>query len=684
MIDFNTAGKQKSESYWSAPPTNTDPSATFLSQAAELGCEIGVLITDGTLQRFDIGKKGNKAGWYIFHLHNDFASGVIGNWKTGLKQNWCSKSDHELSAGEKEKLQVQRKIDREKRQALQEKIQGEAKSKANFIWNNAKPADQGHLYLKTKNVAPHDTRQSRGSLVIPVSDKDGVIHTLQFITPGNEKRFLFGGKKKGCSFTIQGDSNLIICEGFSTGASIHQATGSTVIVAFDCGNLESVARVVRRQCPDSNITIAADNDRFTTDNPGIKDAQKAGRAINANVTWPDFSNISGGDDPDNKLTDFNDLATVAGSDIVSEQLENPLTKKKTILPPQGPEDTNFKLKIHSRPTALEYILSIGDQGLIAKGIVGVLSATGGTGKSFFLLSLAMVAASGKNFGPIHAPKPLNTLVVCAEDSQDELVRRTWDICGGVFPEKFHALSIYGEMGPLLKLEGGAPVLGEAYHWLDATIAKHHGLELLVLDPMSRLFGLDENNNAHATAFIQALESLVKKHGDMTIIFSNHTSKDRSGQISQNMSRGASALVDGCRWQAGLVRMDKKTADYYEIDKPRQYVIFDTPKNNYAAEMPSQLFFRRTDTGVLVFCNLKEDSDKAKDDCVCEMIKADSIQHTRRELCRDKYFIADIKDKFKQFKRDDLSLILDRLIEQKKVKEVAEGEGREQRILLLGV
>jgi len=59
---------------------------------------------------------------------------------------------------------------------------------------------------------------------------------------------------------------LFICEGFATGASIHEATEATVLVAFDCGNLAAVAAMARLLHPSREIIICADDDRKTEGN----------------------------------------------------------------------------------------------------------------------------------------------------------------------------------------------------------------------------------------------------------------------------------------------------------------------------------------------------------------------------------------------------------------------------------
>ena len=86
--------------------------------------------------------------------------------------------------------------------------------------------------------------------------------------------------------------------------SLHLATGWRVVVAFNAGNLVSVAKAIRAKYPEAEIVIGADNDRWTmvrgkSVNVGIEAAKKAADAINARVSWPVF----GADDPE-RPTDF--------------------------------------------------------------------------------------------------------------------------------------------------------------------------------------------------------------------------------------------------------------------------------------------------------------------------------------------------------------------------------------------
>lgn len=315
MIDLSLAPKQQAEYNQPTEPLS-DPLEAFRCSMLEYGLEPGVIIPDGSLQRFDIDKRGDKAGWYVFY-HGEVCGGAFGNWKTGLNEKWCSKSSHEMT--DAESAEYKRHVAEAKRQRLeQEKRNHEAaKIRATVVWDAAEPASPDHIYLKRKGVKPHGIRQrSDGVLLVPAYDADGVLWGYSRIWPDGEKRYLCQGKKQGCCYTISGSEQIFICEGFSTGASIHEATGATVIISFDCTNLGPVSRMVRDRCPAQNITIAGDDDQFTVSNPGRSKAERAACEIGAKAVFPIFKDLS------TEPTDFNDLATLEGVEAVKMQLQS--------------------------------------------------------------------------------------------------------------------------------------------------------------------------------------------------------------------------------------------------------------------------------------------------------------------------------------------------------------------------
>ena len=118
---------------------------------------------------------------------------------------------------------------------------------------------------------------------------------------------------------------ILLAEGYATGASLHLATEKPVAVAFDAGNLEPVAIKLREKFPNAAITICADNDHQHTRrtpegtelwNKGVDLAQKAAQAVGGKVVAPIFNE----EERARGLTDFNDLHQSRGLDEVKKQV----------------------------------------------------------------------------------------------------------------------------------------------------------------------------------------------------------------------------------------------------------------------------------------------------------------------------------------------------------------------------
>ncbi|MGL6080639.1 toprim domain-containing protein [Methyloversatilis discipulorum] len=75
------------------------------------------------------------------------------------------------------------------------------------------------------------------------------------------------------------DAPLCVAEGLATAATIHEATGWPVAVAFDAGNLETVARELRALHADAMLIVCADDDHATKGNPGRTKAEAAAAAV---------------------------------------------------------------------------------------------------------------------------------------------------------------------------------------------------------------------------------------------------------------------------------------------------------------------------------------------------------------------------------------------------------------------
>lgn len=257
---------------------------------------------DGKLHRFTVqgDRPGSKNGWYVLYGYG-LPAGSFGSWKTGFKGTWCARAENTLTTTEREELRQRMDAARKAREGEEQARRVAASDKALMIWKASPLATDNHPYLIKKGVRNHGLRLHKDTLVIPMRDSAGNLHSLQFIDDEGNKRFLSGGRKKGCYFVIGSPvESLCIAEGYATAASVHECTGLTVAVAFDAGNLEPVARALRTKFPEIEITLCADNDTQTPGNPGLTKAREAAAACGALLAVPPCHG------------DFNDLYRGAG------------------------------------------------------------------------------------------------------------------------------------------------------------------------------------------------------------------------------------------------------------------------------------------------------------------------------------------------------------------------------------
>ena len=212
---------------------------------------------------------------------------------------------HERELTEAERKAYKRRMDalRKAHEAEQRAKQAQAAEEAAQLWLKSQPC-QEHPYLTAKGVKAHGLRVHGGLLLVPLRDANGVLHSLQTIDRNGDKRFLSGGRVKGCYHSIGRPSGrIVVAEGYATASTIHEDAGSAVAVAFNGGNLLPVAKALRSKYPCIDLVIAADDDWQTPSNPGMTAATEAARAVGGLLAVPDFTGLQRGP----KDTDFNDL-----------------------------------------------------------------------------------------------------------------------------------------------------------------------------------------------------------------------------------------------------------------------------------------------------------------------------------------------------------------------------------------
>lgn len=246
-------------------------------------------------------KPGNKAARCF--LFDDLRGGWYMDYSTGLFGVWQTKRDKPYTDAERHAFRQQCERDRLAREQDKIKTHAAAADKATSIWASAPLADDSNGYCARMRIQPYGARLYNGVLVIPICDESLQLVNLQFIHADGTKRFLKGSRKKACFSAIgKATDTILICEGYATGASLHEATGHFVVVAMDAGNLEPVARVIRRLYPESEIIICGDND---INGVGQTAARAAALAIGGKYLLPPKIG-----------TDWNDVLTAEAEALV--------------------------------------------------------------------------------------------------------------------------------------------------------------------------------------------------------------------------------------------------------------------------------------------------------------------------------------------------------------------------------
>jgi putative DNA primase/helicase len=241
----------------------------------------------------------------------DRLGGLVWNHKSGERKvffvNDSRGSGRAISLDERRRIQVEQQRRHAELQVQHEK----AAQRAQAIWQAARPAPDDHPYLIRKNVNSYGLRVTTwkrtlkdeqggrkqveigDTLLIPMYDSSGTIRSLQAIFPkkpcffDRDKDFLPGAARAGLfSWIGPKTDTVLIAEGYSTAATLHQESGFRVYIAFAANNLMSIGMIVREKLPSADIVFCADNDAQTKGNPGLTQATAAAEIAGGSVAVP--------------------------------------------------------------------------------------------------------------------------------------------------------------------------------------------------------------------------------------------------------------------------------------------------------------------------------------------------------------------------------------------------------------
>lgn len=209
---------------------------------------------------------------------------------------------------------------------------------------------------------------------------------------------------------------------------------------------------------------------------------------------------------------------------------------------------DIRAALEEKPPRLSWIIP----DLLLKGSVNLLVGAGGRGKSTLTLFLAAEVATGLIGGFFSGEKAQKVLLVNAEDPAEIIQYRLYSYIRPQFEQLIDILTsnlciwpACGDLGSLCRYDAHKNLeITENFARL-VKVIKNERPKLVILDPLSRLLGVDEIKN-EAVGFLFSQLERVAHEFDLSWLVIHHPSKWARDSRADVAGRGGSALADNAR------------------------------------------------------------------------------------------------------------------------------------------
>ena len=530
IFDFNLAAT-------AAPRTisHAEAERRFMDLAASVGIDTRDIQSFGPTDDIvrvatNDDKRGKRSGWYSVHEEAGLLYGVVGNWKTGEQAKFYGRDERQIDA---DLLRTMRfKQEMREREAAELKRRNAAEA-AELI-KHLQPCPDSHPYLARKRIKAHGALLSGADLLIPLYDAAGNVVSTQSIGQDGDKLFRAGCTSKGMYTIGSATPCVVVCEGFATGASIHEATGLRVYVVFSAGNLpgliEDIAQI--EAVNGSQIVIAADNDVSGT---GQREAEKAAEKIGgAQVLMP--AEVG---------ADWNDIAIRR-----PDELKRCFAEIRPLF--QSWEEIDF-----AALPRRQWVYG----NVYIRQFCSITVAPGGLGKSTLVLTEAIAMATGRNLLGVQPVSRMKVVYFNAEDPLVELQVRVAAIClrFGIDQKELvgHLFLQSGRENEILLAKGDPGEIIEAAFQRIEGFVKFHGVDVVILDPLANMHESEEDNRTYRK--LGKRLSLMADAYHLAAHIVHHTKKLNGMAATVEDSRGGSALIGAVRVARAINPMDADEA-----------------------------------------------------------------------------------------------------------------------------
>ena len=592
---------------------------------------------DGKIHRFGEGQKGREPHWYIGTRDNGKISLTIGSHKNEeSKISFHSKGSFVTKSFWK------------KGASLLEKWES-CENKESFP------------YLKKKGISGLFGARVNyfGDLVVPMySSLDGALAGLQTITENGKKLFAPGSRKKNAYFEIPGtkqnDQFLFVAEGFATAITVHMATGSRVICAFDCGNLPLIVENFAEKYPNLQIVVAGDDDHFGGVNSGRLAAKSVAKISSA--IFPVFSSNEG------NPTDWNDLHFRESLEEVTKQIEATLDKaengtlnelKSKEASPED-EDTlkmlsgkdheglvkkapckNLRKRVITTDTGteIEKRTSPRKDLFVLPGLpighVGLLCSPGGAGKSGLSLLLANQIACGgkKDFIGLGEQIPGSVVLLSLEDPLYIYNSRQLEIRKDLSADEYLAFdkNLHFMDATDMQNQMSADFVIESIKELFEKKPESAPLRLVIIDHLSYWSNQDLNDGGQCTNIVKDLYEIAESLNCAVLVL-HHTNRNslirgKDRQTGSVNIGGSYKLHSLTRWVAVLEHVEKsELKKVHKIEgNEEDYKLLLLDKVNHGEKLKILLKKRPDRLGLLYGVGFGEKKPETKKESVQEEI-----------------------------------------------------------------
>jgi hypothetical protein len=244
--------------------------------------------------------------------------------------------------------------------------------------------------------------------------------------------------------------------------------------------------------------------------------------------------------------------------------------------------------------------------ILAKGMVTMLGASSGVGKTQLTIQLALSAATGRLIAGLRPSrrKPFVVFNWNNEDDLDELNRRIlatvkhFAIDDSNLHNHFHIASGVQKKLIIAGKDKSGVVRATKHAEALIQLLKDANADLLILDPLVEFHSCDENSNVEMAAVVGVLRRIAHE-ANVALLLLHHDRKPDGASSqgfagSQHAMRGASAIQGVTRAILTLYGMSEKDAAAFGVseDQRHMYVRLDVAKNNLGLAGGDPVWFRR--------------------------------------------------------------------------------------------